>query len=149
MTDSPEPENLGQRVRQLEDRFEIQQLLLDYGNTLDGRDAAGFADLFAREGEWIAPPSFHPRGREEIRAMIDRMFANVPASARAHYITNMTIGIDGDRASAHARFILVEPIADGSPRIRLSGHYDDVLVREDGRWRFLRRNLTHDLKAAQ
>lgn len=142
-------EGLEARVRQLEDMFSIQQLLIDYGRTLDGRDAAGFADLFAHEGEWIAPPDFHPKGREAIKAMIDRMFANVPPSGRAHYIGNMTIAIDGDRASAHARFILVEPIADGSPRIRLSGQYHDALVREEGRWCFARRTLTHDLKAAQ
>lgn len=142
-------DDLGRRVRCLEDTLAIQQLLIDYGHTLDGRDAEGFAALFARDAEWTAPPDFHPRGREAIKAMIERMFANVPPSARAHYITNMKIAVDGDRAQAHARFILVEPMADGSPRIRLSGHYDDELVREEGRWRFLRRRLTHDLKAVQ
>jgi uncharacterized protein (TIGR02246 family) len=140
---------LEERVRRLEDVIEIQRLLIDYGNTLDGRDSAGFAALFAREGEWVAPPNFNLKGPAEIKAVIDRMFGNVPPSARAHYIGNMTIAVDGDRATAQARFILVEPIADGSPRIRLSGHYEDDLVREDGRWRFLRRNLVHDLKAAQ
>jgi len=144
MTDS-----LEQRVRQLEDMFAIQQLLIDYGRTLDGRDSAGFAALFAREGEWIAPPAFHPKGRGEIKAMIDRMLANVPPSARAHYITNMTITVEGLRARAHARFLLVEPSVDGSPYVRLSGHYDDELIREAGRWVFLRRTLTHDLKATQ
>lgn len=142
-------ESVEQRLQRMEDMFEIQQLLLDYGRTLDGRDSAGFAALFAREGEWIAPPDFHPKGREAIKAMIDRMFANVPPSNRAHYITNITADIDGDRARAHARFILVEPMADGSPRIRLSGHYDDELIREEGRWCILRRDLSHDLKAAQ
>ncbi len=142
-------DDLSQRLRNVEDTLAIQQLLIDYGHTLDGRDSTGFASLFAQDGEWIAPPDFHPRGREEIKAMIDRMFAKVPPSARAHYITNMKIAVDGDRAEAHARFILVEPSDDGSPRIRLSGHYDDELVREDGQWRFLRRRLTHDLKAAQ
>ena len=141
-------ENLEQRIRRTEDMFAIQQLLTDYGRTLDDRDSAAFADLFARDGEWIAPPDFHPRGRAAIRAMIDRMLAAVPPSARAHYITNLTVAIEGDAATAHCRFLLVEPIADGSPRIRLSGHYDDALVREDGRWRFLRRTLAHDLKAA-
>lgn len=143
MTDS-----LEQRLRELEDRFAIQRLLTDYGRTLDARDSAGFAALFAREGAWIAPPDFHTVGPEAIKAMIDRMLDNTPPSARAHYITNLSIDLDGDTARAHCRFILVEPIADGSPRIRLSGHYDDDLIREDGQWRYLRRTLTPDLRAA-
>ncbi len=142
-------DNLPQRVRQLEDMLAIQRLLTDYGRTLDDRDSAGFARLFAREGEWVAPPDFRTRGPEAIQAMIDRLLANTPPSGRAHYITNLSIDIDGDQATAHCRFVLVEPIADGSPRIRLSGHYDDELVREDGHWRFLCRTLTPDLKAAQ
>ena len=141
-------QSLEQRVQKMEDIFEIQQVLTDYGRTLDGRDSAGFANLFAREGEWIAPPDFHPKGREAIKAMIDRMFGNVPPSKRAHYITNFSIEVDGDKATSNARFILVEPLPDGSPRIRLSGHYDDQLIREDGRWVILRRDLSHDLKAA-
>lgn len=142
-------QSLEQRLRKMEDVLEIQQLLTDYGRTLDARDSEGFANLFALDGEWIAPPDFHPKGREAIKAMIDRMFGNVPPSKRAHYITNFTISVDGDMATANARFILVEPMADGSPRIRLSGHYDDVLIREEGRWCILRRDLSHDLKAVQ
>jgi len=134
------------RLRALEDRAAIERLLLDYGRTLDGRDSAGYAALFARDGVWIAP-GFETRGPAAIKAMIDRMFANVPASATSHLMSNFWIEVDGDRATASSRFSLFAPNETGGPRIRLSGHYDDELVREDGRWRFLRRVLTHDLKA--
>jgi uncharacterized protein (TIGR02246 family) len=127
----------------------IQQVLIGYGRTLDGRDAAGFAALFARDGVWSAPPDLRRQGPDAICEMIERLLERTPPSARAHYFTNMTLDIDGDRARAHSRFILVEPLPDGSPRIRLSGHYDDELIREDGRWCFAQRRLMHDLKAAQ
>ena len=45
--------SLEQRLKQFEDKAEIEQLLLDYGRHLDARDFAAYASLFAQDGEWV------------------------------------------------------------------------------------------------
>jgi uncharacterized protein (TIGR02246 family) len=138
-------EDTAARLARIEDIEAIRLLLTDYGRTLDGRDAEGFAALFAVEGEWIATGHF-VEGRDAIRAMIERLLANSKAEGQSHLLTNYTIEVDQGMATAMSRFYVVAPAADGAPRIRLSGRYDDLLVREDGKWRFLRRTLTHELR---
>jgi uncharacterized protein (TIGR02246 family) len=130
----------------LEDKEEIRRLLTEYGATLDGRDAAGFAALFAREGEWTSPPAYRAQGRQAIQAMIERLFANGPAEGQSHILTNFRIDVDGDSGVAASRFYVVSATSEGAPRIRLSGRYDDRLVREDGRWRFASRALSPELR---
>lgn len=138
-------DDIATRLVRIEDIAAIRLLLTDYGRTLDGRDAAGFAALFAVEGEWIATGHF-VQGRDAIRAMIERLLANSKAEGQSHLLTNYVIDVDQGMATAMSRFYVVAPAADGAPRIRLSGRYDDLLVREEGKWRFLRRTLTHELR---
>jgi hypothetical protein len=38
---------------------------------------------------------------------------------------------------------------DGGPVLSKLGHYDDELVREGGRWRFLRREAPMDIPAPE
>lgn len=135
-----------ERLRRLEDVEEIRRLLTDYGARLDGRDAAGFAALFAETGEWSAPPAYRAEGRVAIQAMIERLFASGPTDGQSHILTNFAIDVDGDSATARSRFYVVSATDQGAPRIRLSGRYDDRLVREDGRWRLLSRALTPELR---
>lgn len=135
-----------ERLQRLEDMEEIRRLLADYGAMLDGRDAAGFAALFAQEGEWTSPPAFRSKGPAAIQAMIERLLANGPAEGQSHILTNFRIDVDGDTATAASRFYVVSATSEGAPRVRLSGRYDDKLVREGGHWRFLHRALTPELR---
>ena len=53
-TDLPNTTALEARLKTLEDREEIRQLLLDYGRFLDQRDFKSFSELFAKtDREWI------------------------------------------------------------------------------------------------
>jgi hypothetical protein len=47
-----ELDELRGRVRVLEDREEIRNLLQEYRRTLDLRDMRAFCDLFAENGTW-------------------------------------------------------------------------------------------------
>jgi hypothetical protein len=44
---------LEQRLRHVEDMLAIQRVLVEYAATQDAHDYAGYAALFAREGEWV------------------------------------------------------------------------------------------------
>ena len=138
------------RLRYLEDLEEIRTLLLAYGRTLDERDLAGYSLLFAGDGEWQGGlgAAKTPAG---IRAMLEKALGPVPSGkfqGAFHIMSNMLIAIEGDSATAWSRWTWFIPGSDGAPQAARAGHYDDILIREAGRWRFKRRLAVTDLRAA-
>jgi uncharacterized protein (TIGR02246 family) len=147
-TDGP---GLEDRVRRLEDLQEIRRLALDYARTLDGKDFDACSKLFARDGEFVLPfeSSFGPAAIERsMTGMLGKDLAAVPGRD-FHVLANERIELDGDRATARSFWIYVTPGADEHPRIAQFGHYEDELVREDGRWRFARRDAARDVGVPQ
>ncbi|MDE2042876.1 MAG: nuclear transport factor 2 family protein, partial [Alphaproteobacteria bacterium] len=62
-----------------------------------------------------------------------------------HFVTNIVISVDGDRASTRAAwFEAMNNGPDGSPAMGSFGHYDDELARIDGRWRFKFRRINNE-----
>lgn len=138
-----------ERIRLMEDKAEIRQLLLDYGRTLDKLDFQSYGALFARKGEWAGggAPAVGPA---EIAARMNKTFG--PASGAKwttdhHIFSDPIIRVQGDRATAWSRWIFVSPSETDRPTPMYGGHYDDELVREDGHWRFQRRAVVSDLVA--
>jgi hypothetical protein len=62
-----------------------------------------------------------------------------------HLLTNFMIDVNGDRATAWSRWSFTVTGADNRPSILYGGHYDDTLIREAGRWKFLRRVAVNDI----
>jgi hypothetical protein len=62
-----------------------------------------------------------------------------------HILSNFEIEVKGDSATAWSRWTFITPGADGKPAISQAGRYDDILVREDGRWKFKRRSASNDI----
>ena len=141
---------LAARVQELEDREEIRSLLLAYGRALDDRDFIAFADLFAEtEGEWIGGLGA-AKGRKAIFELMDASIGhNAPRNGPGNYhvFSNEQIAVDGDRASATTKWIFVVQNADANPQWMYLGHYDDTFIRENGQWRFLRRQAFTDIPA--
>jgi uncharacterized protein (TIGR02246 family) len=147
-----EPGSLEERLQRLEDREEIRNLLLEYGRALDGRDFAAFAALFAAtDGEWVGGLG-SAKGREAIRELMESTIGSglggAPPSS-FHVFSNERIDVDGDRASAVTKWVFVRQGEDAAPEWVFLGHYDDTFVRENGRWRFLRREAFTDLPVQQ
>jgi uncharacterized protein (TIGR02246 family) len=136
------------RLQRLEDMEEIRTLLLDYGRFLDSRDLAAYSRLFAKDGEWVGGFG-SARGPEEILAFMQKNLGTGPNRGNTfHILSNFEIVVDRDSATAWSRWTFITPGADGKPVISQAGRYDDVLVREDGRWRFKRRVASNDIPAA-
>ena len=144
---SPDLASLEKRVQILEDREAIRALILAYGEAHDQRDYRTFSELFAEQGEWVGGLG-SARGPEAIFELMDRTIGHDPqpqGSGTYHLMTNDQIVIDGDRAQATTKWLYVTPGEDGAPRSVFLGHYDDQFVRENGRWKFLRREAPVDI----
>jgi uncharacterized protein (TIGR02246 family) len=139
--------SLAARLQRLEDVEEIRALLLDYGRLLDSRDLAGYSKLFAKDGEWVGGFG-SAKGPEAILAFMQKNLGTGPNRNNSfHILSNFKIEVKGDTATAWSRWTFITPGADGKPVISQAGRYDDILVREDGRWKFKRRSASNDIPA--
>jgi hypothetical protein len=62
-----------------------------------------------------------------------------------HIVSSPRIQLDGDTARCQVMWTVIEKDADGKPQVTLMGRHFDRLVREDGRWRFLKRTGRLDI----
>jgi 3-phenylpropionate/cinnamic acid dioxygenase small subunit len=148
-------------LRVVEDRQAIEQLLMgDYPRALDSANWAAYGALFAKDGELIMQGG---NTRRTGPAAIQDFFIKLPAFGgqaapttpspcpvpsgtprTMHVVTNLSLHIDGDTATDQAYW---ETIAtrDCKSVVAGAGHYEDVLKREDGKWRFAKREIFDDL----
>jgi hypothetical protein len=124
-------------LRRLLDLEEIRQLFVDYGHHLDRGDFRAYAQLFAEDGELLLGPVGRAKGQREIEAMMRRVGGGGGNSL--HLITSPMVNLDRDQATSHVMWTVISPSADGKPVVRMVGHHEDDLVRENGRWKFRRR----------
>jgi ketosteroid isomerase-like protein len=132
------------RIQRIEDRAEIEQLLLNYGRHLDARDFKAYSQLFARDGVWQGGMGT-VRGPAAIQTFMERAIPGQNTAHNYHLLSNFVIDVQGDTATAWSRWQFVAPGPDGRPVVAQAGRYDDDLVREDGRWKFKRRIAANDL----
>ena len=143
--------SLAKRVQGIEDGTQIRDLIVQYGRSLDSKDFSGYSDLFAKEGEWSGQLSEYTtiKGPENIRAAMEKNFAervyDPEHITNLHLISNVKIDIDGDRATGYSRWTVLSRNERDEPYVRLSGRYDDVFIREDGRWKFLSRSARREI----
>lgn len=125
---------LAQRVKSLEDRAALTDLLNRYCRAADACDfeahGACFTEdavLFTRMGEF--------RGRAAI-AETNRPFFDNYANLQ-HSMSSMVFQIDGDRATGTSalRFTAVPRPGVGAPLLQRGGVYEFEFRREDGQWR--------------
>lgn len=146
-----ESDALDARVRRLEDLDEIRQLVIDYKVALDGKDNAAYAALFAADGTLWCTPELQATGRGAIKELVDGMSGGllaVQVGTDFHAVANHRIVLDGDIAHGEATWLYFVIGDDGAPQLSKVGHYTDDYVREDGRWRFQRREAVTDVPVA-
>jgi hypothetical protein len=136
-------DELRERVRVLEDREQIRNLIQAYRKTLDDRDLRAFSELFAAEGTWTGR-SGTATGPQGIYSMLTTALPDnppAPGSTLWHLNTDPAIEVDGDRASAFTFWMHVRRGDADVPLLPTLGGYQDELIREDGRWRFQLRTV--------
>jgi hypothetical protein len=104
--------------RELSDRFEIQQLLIDYSTAIDNRRFDDLVRMFTPDAyiDYRAMGGIDGRF-PEVKAWLADVLPNFPAYA--HLLGNFDVRIDGDAASS--RTICFNPVARilSQPMLRL------------------------------
>jgi ketosteroid isomerase-like protein len=136
-----------------DDRAEIENLSNKYMVAVDAGDIETVMSTWAEDGvlEWVFGVE---RGKEAIRkAMSDFGGARkveIPEGATSrprtrHQIINHVIDVEGDTATTTAYwFALTNNTPQGDVQLLYMGHYEDVLVRVDGRWLFKQRKVFNE-----
>jgi 3-phenylpropionate/cinnamic acid dioxygenase small subunit len=154
-------DDAAKRMKTIEDRQAIEQLLMgDYPRALDSANWAAYGALFATNGELVMQGGAIKRTGP---AAITEFFTKLPAFGgqaapttpsacpvppgtprTMHVVTNLSLRIDGDMATDQAYW---ETIAtrDCKSVLAGAGHYEDMLTREGGKWRFAKREIFDDL----
>ncbi len=135
------PASLEARMQRVEDEKAIERLLLEYGRTLDARDFAAYAALFAADGIWKGAQGAY-KGPKEIQTQMEKIFtdaaADIPKGQNFHAMSDFVIDVQGDRATARSKFIFYK-LEGRKPVAEVAGRYEDVLIRVGGAWKFLTR----------
>ncbi len=130
------------RLRELEDRQAIHELLMNYGRTIDTRDFEAFARLFTDDAEY-GGGKLQFKGPVAIRERLETSLKARPMPGRDwHFLLNETVTLNGDEATAvslGAFFVRGESNKLESNSIAI---YTDHLVRQGGVWKFKRRVLS-------
>ena len=136
------PSSIEERLQRVEDELAIGRVLVDYSWSQDARDFPAYAALFARDGEWINGANAY-KGREAILQMLVSIYGAPDPGYNnresLHITSNVEIEVEGDRANARSRHLLIMRGPNGEPQPALAGRYEDELIREDGAWKILRR----------
>lgn len=138
------------RLRILEDREEIRQLLIDYGRTLDRRDFVAFSKLFTEGAEYVGGAGTAVKGPVAIAKSLEEAFQKNPTGVRSpnfHLFANEVIQVNGDEAVAVSKGLFVVPNEKNAPEIVMMATYEDVLTHEKSGWKFKRRSVHADIPA--
>lgn len=132
-------------------KYEITELISRYGNCLDAGDFDGLEASFTPDAAFrVVPDGGVPpmRGARAIRDTIAQRWALVHRKAqRRHVMSNVVVeSVEGDHARARTVLLVYEVAKAPGSQIHLHGMgvYEDVLARQDGRWRIAERCLILD-----
>lgn len=119
----------------LEDRVLIREVYGKYALAAAKRDLTAWIDSWTQDGHWIIS-TFDGSGHAQLSEQWDAQWANFINVAVINEVG--PILLSGDTAKASCCVREVAQMTDGGILL-MTGVYEDDLKREDGVWRFARR----------
>lgn len=143
------PESVAKRLRALEGREAIRELIARYGPLADSGDAASVAALFAEDGVYAVGGMGEAKGRAAIAALISGpVHQSLMADGCAHVLTSPVIELDGDRSIARCHSVVFRHDEGEWIPVRVAANRWD-LARGAFGWQVTRRdNMLLDGSAA-
>lgn len=126
------------RLRLIEDRLDVRQLLDRYADAFTRRDWDGVTDCYLPEASFqeLPPVELLMRDRKEVIAAGKKYMSSMDHVVMM--IHSCVITLDGD--CAVARTILHEAGRTvQNEDVNVLGRYEDQIMRRDGRWYFAKR----------
>ena len=129
----------------LEEKDAIRDLMSAYCFHVDEGEFDKFAALFTSDGTFEPGPQGKYQGREAIRKFIASVVP-LPGEgpARKHCTMNHLISVNGSEARANSCIIVLREAENGIIP-SLAGRYEDLIVKQDGEWRFKVRKIHFDI----
>lgn len=123
------------RLRAIEDRFALEDLVSNYALNVARGDGPGVADLFSDDGEFVGL-THSVSGREALLAFY---VAAARPGGIVPLVGNRVFEISEDVATGSSTLAGMSP---GPGRQLLCGLYEDDFVRVGEGWKFRRRRFT-------
>jgi uncharacterized protein (TIGR02246 family) len=124
-------------LQELMDIRAIEQLMMLYCDRIDANDPEGAAACFTEDGVGKYWGVF--RGRKEIAARLGRILQHF--SATSHHLSNITITLNGDRATALSYVYAFHRMAATGESTHYWGRWVDRLVRSGDGWLLAEREV--------
>lgn len=116
------------------DKLEITELLYRYARGVDSKDWALLTSVFTPDAFLDYTSVSGPAGpRDEVVAWLERSLTPVPMTQ--HFISNVEIDLDGDRAEARAMFYNPMQLPGMAELTFCGGNYLHDVVRTAEGWR--------------
>jgi 3-phenylpropionate/cinnamic acid dioxygenase small subunit len=125
-------------VTDSDDRQEISDLLVRYATGIDRRDWALFRTVFTDHCELDYGEIGTWNTVDAVAEFMQRAHAT---GQTLHRMTNQSIAVDGDRATART-YVDMIMVSDNKSGVNAVGYYDDEIVRTEDGWRIARRRFT-------
>ena len=123
------------RLRALEDRFEIYQIVCGYGPAVDGLNGEAVGALYAPDGVYAVGDIGRKEGREAVAATTTVPGHVAMVGQGCGHITTMPyVLIDGHRAVATCHTMLMVNGEQGFSVARLSASRSELSRKPDGGW---------------
>jgi hypothetical protein len=133
------------RLKILEDRTAIVELLHRVCFTIDSDVAGDWLDCFVAEGVFSwgsdpdAPPVLDLRGREALASWFNNHRASNPVGSQTHIVLHPMVTVTGDTATVASSYMTLR-IIGGDLLVASAGRYADRAWRDPkGRWRLVER----------
>ena len=121
-------------LQQVHDKIEIGELLARYARGVDTHDWDLWRAVFTPDAVLDYSSAGIPAGsRDDIATMFEAAFETIPMAM--HYISNIEIELDGDRARARAMFYNPRLLPGMDEQSYCGGYYTHQLVRTSEGWK--------------
>ncbi|SPM32349.1 3-phenylpropionate/cinnamic acid dioxygenase, small subunit [Mycobacterium rhizamassiliense] len=121
-------------VQQISDEMEIAGLLNRYARAVDSKDWELYRSVFTDDAVIDYSSAGAIAGScDEVTDWLSKGFAAIPWTM--HYITNVEVEIDGDRARVRAMFYNPMHLPGRAEMSSCGGYYHHQLVRTKDGWR--------------
>lgn len=132
-------DEISARLRLLEDRAAIADLIASYGPLADSGDAGRLAALWTADGEYTVGGFGTAHGHAQIAALIEgETHQALMAQGCAHVLSPHTIAIAGDRAEAKGHSVVLRTDGESYEAWRVSANRWTFVRTAEG-WRVSRR----------